>query len=47
MTEKKEDPSAADDYNERLKGTFITVLGIGAFILLFWLGMFYYYITTV
>lgn len=33
-------------YDKRLTGTFITVIAIGAFILASWLGVFYFYIST-
>lgn len=46
MERDDRDKSANDTYDERLKGTFTTVLLIGAFIILTWLGMLYYYLIT-
>ncbi|MBO1003003.1 cytochrome c oxidase subunit 2A [Pseudogracilibacillus auburnensis] len=46
--DKREEESSADQlYDRRLKGTFITVLGIGVIIFISWLAMFLYYIATV
>lgn len=46
--DKREEESSADHlYDRRLKGTFITVLGIGVIIFISWLAMFLYYIATV
>jgi hypothetical protein len=46
MDNRTKDKEAAA-YNERLKGTFVGVFIIGAFILLLWLIVFYLYITKV
>lgn len=46
LSKQNDEKSSAEQYDERLKGTFVTVIFIGAFILLSWLGIFYYYITT-
>lgn len=46
LSKQNDDKSAMEKYDERLKGTFVTVIFIGVFILLSWFGIFYYYITT-
>ncbi|WP_374720250.1 cytochrome c oxidase subunit 2A [Parageobacillus toebii] len=46
MDNRTKDKEAAA-YNERLKGTFVSVFIIGASILLLWLIVFYLYITKV
>jgi len=38
--------STQEQYDDRLKGTFVSVVSIGAFILVSWFGIFYYYIST-
>lgn len=42
--EKKDEQNA---YDEHLKGTFVSVLLIGASIILSWLIVFYFYITVI
>ncbi len=46
MSDEKNTKTAADVYDERLIGTFITVLVIGAFIVISWFGILYFYITS-
>ncbi|MEI3612813.1 cytochrome c oxidase subunit 2A [Pseudogracilibacillus sp. SO30301A] len=46
MGKQTDEKSSAEQYDERLKGTFVTVIFIGVFIMLSWFGIFYYYITT-
>ncbi len=46
MSADKNNKTVADVYDERLKGTFVTVIFIGAFIVLSWFGVLYFYITT-
>lgn len=43
----KDKEAAAAAYDERLKGTFVSVFIIGASILLSWLSIFYFYIDKV
>ncbi|HEX6594317.1 MAG TPA: cytochrome c oxidase subunit 2A [Bacillota bacterium] len=45
--QRKEDKRAADEYDQRLMGTFVSVILIGLFIFLTWLSIFYYYIKTI
>lgn len=40
------DENEKQSYDERLKGTFTSVILIGAFIILSWAGIFYYYWST-
>ena len=42
-----DEKTTAKKYDDGLKGTFVTVIFIGIFILLSWGGIFYYYITTI
>lgn len=48
MDKRKEEEkkTAMETYDERLKGTFISVIFIGAFVTLSWFGVLYLYITT-
>lgn len=43
---KDSERTAQETYDDRLKGTFVSVIFIGTFIILSWFGIFYYYITT-
>jgi len=44
---KQEDQRTAQEtYDDRLKGTFVSVIFIGTFIVASWFGILYYYITT-
>lgn len=43
---KHHDEKEHETYDQRLKGTFTSVLFIGAFILLSWAGIFYLYWST-
>lgn len=46
MSEKNNDYHSEESYDERLKGTFVSVLFIGLFILLSWFGIFAFYWST-
>lgn len=45
MSERRDEKDAMETYDERLKGTFISVISIGIFILITWFLMFYFYTT--
>jgi len=46
LNNRNDGKSIPEKYDERLKGTFVSVVFIGAFILASWFGIFYYYIST-
>lgn len=46
MSDKNHDQHGEDSYDKRLKGTFVSVLIIGLFIILSWFGIFTFYWTT-
>lgn len=45
MSERNNDKSAKETYDERLQGTFVSVISIGIFILITWFLMFNFYLT--
>lgn len=45
MKEREDEKTAMDTYDERLQGTFVSVISIGIFILITWFLMFNFYLT--
>lgn len=46
MDEHHNEKNSEQSYDERLKGTFLSVILIGLFIILSWFGIFMFYWTT-